>query len=149
LNKIRLAAMHADSIADAANVAKANAAMQAELKATLTMPITFDPQGTAVRFDASAPLDHKVAVLIKNPAVSLRITGHAYELQTAKENTALGMARAESAKHYMVIQGIAPTRIQTAAKVDVKPAGAVDDSLTAQRSDEFEITSAPPMLQNP
>jgi peptidoglycan-associated lipoprotein len=141
--------MRADSIADAAKVAKAAAEAQAAMKTTLLVPITFDSESTAVRFDASAPLDHKVPILLANPTLSLRITGHAYEAASAPANVALGLARAESAKQYMVIQGVAANRIQTAGHADQKPAGAVDDSLAAMRSAEFEITSAPPTLQNP
>ena len=149
LDRVRHAAMHADSIADAARVAKEQAAAQAAMKTTLLEAISFNSDSSSLRIDATAPLDHKVAILVTNPTVSLRITGHAYEGASEKENIALGLARAESAKKYIVVQGIAANRIQTAGAADQKPAGAADESLGALRSDRFEITSAPPVLQNP
>ena len=148
LDRIRFAAIRADSIADAANVAKAAAAAQAAMKEKLLAPVRFAPGSSSVDFDASAPLDHKVPILLTNPTVTLRITGHAYELSSPGANTALGLARADSAKHYIVIQGVAANRIQTAGHADQKPAGASDDSLLALRSDSFEITASPPMLRN-
>ncbi|HEY4218277.1 MAG TPA: OmpA family protein [Gemmatimonadaceae bacterium] len=141
--------MHTDSVADAATAAQVTAAAQAALKATLLTPVRFSAGSSAVAFDASSPLDHKVPILLTNPALTLRITGHAYELPSAKDNTALGLARADSAKAYIVIQGVAANRIQTAGHADQKPAGAIDDSLTALRSANFEIVSSPPMLRNP
>lgn len=140
----------ADSIAAIAAAAQAAAEMQTTMRGQLTAAIPFDPDSARVSLDARTFLDQKVAILVANPTIKLRLTGHAYERGSEKDNVALGLSRAESAKRYMVIQGIDANRIETVGHAEAKPAAGSSDASTAQlRIGSFEITAAPPTLTVP
>lgn len=63
--------------------------------------------------DADSTLGRQAAWLAKYPQVNVLIAGNADPRGTETYNLALGQRRADSARDYLVAQGVAATRIQT------------------------------------
>src|ERR671932_949572 len=137
-----------DSIraARAANASDADA-----LRNTLREVIHFDFDEADLRDDARALLDAKLPILLANPGVTLRISGHADERVSDEYNLALGQRRASAAKRYLTQHGIQDNRIEVISYGEERPAApGHDESAWAQnRRDEFEITSGGEQLTAP
>jgi peptidoglycan-associated lipoprotein len=144
------AAIRADSTAIAAAARTAAAAAQAAMKTKLTVAIDFEPDSSNIYDNGITALDHKTQILLVNPSVTLRITGHAYEAASDKDNVALGLRRATVAKQYLVVQGVAADHIEVVGVADPKPAASDDPNAGApNRRAAFEVTTAPPTLKVP
>lgn len=139
-----------DSI-DRANAAAAAAAEQANMRAALTQVIHFDYDQSNLKDDARAALDAMVPILNANPAVTIRIAGHADERGSDEYNLALGQRRAATAKKYLTDHGVADARITTISYGEERPvAQGHDESAWSQnRRDEFEITAGGETLKKP
>jgi peptidoglycan-associated lipoprotein len=129
-----------DSIA-AANRAAAEAAAKA--RAALETTIYFDLNKSALRDDAKATLDSKLAILQANPNVRIRIEGNADERGSDEYNQALGMRRAEEARRYLVSKGIDASRMDIVSNGEEKPVCTQhDESCWSQnRRDDFVIVA--------
>src|ERR687896_926742 len=112
------------------------------LRNTLREVIHFDFDESDLRDDARARLDAKLPILLANPGVTLRISGHADERGSDEYNLALGQRRAAAAKRYLTERGVADGRIETASFGEEQPvaAGGDEASDAANRRAGFEIT---------
>jgi outer membrane protein OmpA-like peptidoglycan-associated protein len=66
-------------------------------------------------------LDVAAELMQDYPDLMIRITGHTCDKGTHEANMRFGMQRAESAKNYMVIKGINPSRITINSKAELEP----------------------------
>lgn len=144
-----LAKARADSIA-AANAASATAA-SAELRAVLTATVYFDYDAAEIRDDARAVLEAKVPLLVANPSVRLRISGHTDDRGAEEYNLALGQKRAAALQRWLGQRGIAADRLVVVSYGEERPTcGSTDESCWVKnRRAEFEIVSAPASLVVP
>jgi peptidoglycan-associated lipoprotein len=128
----------ADSIA-AAERAVADAA--AALNNQLVMAIHFDFDRAEVLEQDRANLDRKAQILSANPAVRIRIAGHADERGSDEYNMALGQRRAAATKRYLESRGVASNRIEIVSFGEERPVcQSHDEACWAQnRRGEFEI----------
>jgi outer membrane protein OmpA-like peptidoglycan-associated protein len=83
--------------------------------------IRFDYDQTALRPEALAVLQQVVAALRANPAMRLRIEGHASAEGTAEYNLALGERRAVAVRDYISSQGIDAARLATVTYGEERP----------------------------
>ena len=138
-----LAAAQRDSAARAA--AAATAAARAEAERLFANQIHFDYDKFDIRADDQGILDWKARLLQANPAMNIRISGHADERGSDEYNLALGNRRAAAAKRYLVNKGIAESRISTDSYGEERPLdpGSTEEAWARNRRDEFVITAAP------
>jgi peptidoglycan-associated lipoprotein len=113
--------------------------------------INFEFDVSEIRAEDRANLDRKAAILTANPAVSLRISGHADERGSDEYNLALGNRRAGSAKVYLVNKGISPGRIEIISYGEERPLDPAntEDAWARNRRDEFEVTAGGQSLRLP
>ena len=144
-NDAARAQRRADSLAalDAARSADVKRT-QAELSDALAQRIYFDYDKDALRDDAIATLDAKVAILMANPALTVMITGHTDERGTAEYNLALGQRRAAQVKRYLVGKGIGDARLGTQSLGDSQPAATGSDEASYQQNRRAEFESRKP-----
>ncbi|MBW8772110.1 MAG: OmpA family protein [Gemmatimonadetes bacterium] len=142
-----LAAAQRDSIARA-NAAAANsatAAARAEAERMLANQIHFDYDKFDIRPDDQAIIDWKARLLLANPAMTLRISGHADDRGSDEYNLALGNRRAAAAKRYLVNKGIPEARIVTDSYGEERPLdpAETEEAWAKNRRDEFVLTASP------
>jgi peptidoglycan-associated lipoprotein len=118
---------------------------------TLREVVRFDFDESDLRDDARSRLDAKLPILLANPGVTLRISGHADERGSDEYNLALGQRRASAAKRYLTERGVAEGRIETASFGEEQPvaAGSDESAYAANRRAEFEITRGGDRLARP
>jgi peptidoglycan-associated lipoprotein len=105
--------------------------------------IHFDYDRSDIRAEDAPNLDRKAAILEANPAVRVRISGHADERGSDEYNLALGTRRAASAKRYLENKGVDGSRLEVISYGEERPlsAGADETAWANNRRDEFEITT--------
>ena len=81
----------------------------------------FDYDKASIRDDAREALSKTAEFLRSYPQVAIVIEGHADERGTTEYNVALGDRRSDSAKDFLVVQGIAANRIQTVSYGKERP----------------------------
>lgn len=154
-NRRREAAARAQAAQDSINrvrAAEEAARRDSEMmRATLMGVINFDFDKSALRDDAKAALDAKIPILLANPNVTIRVSGHADERGSAEYNLALGQRRAAEAKRYLVERGVAESRIETTSFGEERPlcTDSNESCWSQNRRDEFEMTAGGPMLMKP
>ncbi|HEX5633350.1 MAG TPA: peptidoglycan-associated lipoprotein Pal [Gemmatimonadales bacterium] len=111
--------------------------------ADLGAMIHFDYDRSDVRAEDGPNLDRKAAILEANPAVRVRISGHADERGSDEYNLALGTRRAAAAKRYLENKGVDGSRLEVISYGEERPlSGGADETAYANnRRDEFEITA--------
>lgn len=131
-----------DSAARARAAAEAAERARMALMNDMSAMIHFDFDKSDIKSEDMANLDRKAAILMANPNVALRISGHADERGSDEYNLALGNRRANSAKRYLVNKGVPEGRITTASFGEERPVamGSTEDAWAQNRRDEFEIT---------
>ena len=157
--RARAAAARADSIAraDAARrdgaareeaARRAREAAAASARAALAAAIYFDLDKDALRNDAEATLDAKVAVLKSQPALHIRIDGNADDRGSDEYNLALGQRRSATAKRYLEARGIDASRIEVVSFGKERPLCKEEAETCWQqnRRDGFSITAGPASL---
>ena len=119
--------------------------------ADLAAMINFDYDQAVVRPADQETLNRKAAILVANPGVKLRISGHADERGSDEYNLALGNRRAAAAKRYLEGKGVDGSRIEVISYGEEKPLNpGSDESAYAQnRRDEFEVTAGGDKLSAP
>ena len=140
------------AIEDSIRNARAMSARDADaLRNTIREVIHFDFDESDLRDDARSRLDAKLPILLANPGLSLRVSGHADERGSDEYNLALGQRRAAAAKRYLTERGVSDGRIETVSYGEEQPiAGGSDESaFAANRRAEFEITSGGDRLARP
>jgi peptidoglycan-associated lipoprotein len=137
---------------DSVRNARSLGAREAEaLRNTLREVIHFDFDESDLRDDARSRLDAKLPILLANPGVTLRVSGHADERGSDEYNLALGQRRAAAAKRYLTERGVADGRIEAASFGEEQPvaAGGDESSHAANRRAEFEVTGGGDRLARP
>ena len=111
--------------------------------ADLAAMINFDYDQASVRSADQETLDRKAAILIANPGVKLRISGHADERGSDEYNLALGNRRAAAAKRYLENKGVEGSRIEVVSYGEERPLnpGSDETAYAQNRRDEFEVTA--------
>jgi peptidoglycan-associated lipoprotein len=140
------------AIDDSVRAARAASAREADaLRNTLREVIHFDFDEADLRDDARSRLDAKLPILLANPGLTLRISGHADERGSDEYNLALGQRRAAAAKRYLADRGVADARIETVSFGEEQPvaSGSDESSHAANRRAEFEITAGGDRLARP
>lgn len=138
--------------AEAARAAAAAAEMaRAALVNEIAETIHFEYNMDAISADDQARLDRKAAILRANPALKIRVTGHADERGSDEYNIALGMRRAVAAKAYLTGKGIDAGRVEVASLGREVPVDAASNEAAwaRNRRDEFEITAGGQSLVKP
>lgn len=126
-------------------------AARAQLTADLTAMVHFDFDRADILPGDQAILDRKAAILAANPAVRLRIAGHADERGSDEYNLALGNRRAAAAKRYLAGRGIAEARMDIVSYGEERPVapGSDEASWAQNRRAEFEVTAGGADLRAP
>lgn len=129
----------------------AEAAVTADLTRVMLESIYFDLDQETIRADGQAALDRKAAIMLANPALRIKISGHADERGSDEYNLVLGNKRATSAKRYLEAKGIDGSRIETVSFGEER---AIDTASTEaawakNRRDEFELIAGAARLVKP
>ncbi len=121
------------------------------LTAELGNVIHFDYDQDAIKPEDVPVLDSKAAILKANPAVRIRISGHADDRGSDEYNLVLGNKRALAAKRYLESKGVAGTRIEVTSFGEERPVDpAANESAWAKnRRAEFEILAGGDRLVQP
>jgi peptidoglycan-associated lipoprotein len=121
------------------------------VSADLAAMINFDYDQAVVRPADQGTLDRKAAILVANPNVKIRISGHADERGSDEYNLALGNRRAAAAKRYLEGKGVNAARIEVISYGEERPLNpGTDETAFAQnRRDEFEVTAGGDKLVAP
>ena len=83
--------------------------------------VHFDFDRFNLRPDALKILDDAVAKLQANPSINVTIEGHADSVGTQQYNLALGDRRANAARDYLLMRGIAASRLRTISYGEDRP----------------------------
>lgn len=123
----------------------------AEALATMQEMINFDIDQATLSDTAKAILRDKVTVFRENPAMRIVIVGFTSAPGSADHNMALGLRRAESAKAYLVSQGVDPIRIEIATRGEgqLLVAGPGETANAENRRNQFRLLIADPFLAKP
>jgi len=106
--------------------------------------IFYDYDRSSITADARSVLDGNGSILKNNPNVNVVIEGYCDTRGTDEYNLALGQRRAESAKNYLVRQGISALRIQAVSRGETSQwaEGASEGAYQQNRRAHFIPTSA-------
>ncbi|MEP6572125.1 MAG: peptidoglycan-associated lipoprotein Pal [Gemmatimonadota bacterium] len=107
----------------------------------LATMIHFDYDKADVQEADNQVLDLKAGILSANPAVRLRVSGHADERGSDEYNLAIGNRRAAAAKRYLVNKGVDAARIEVISYGEERPLdpGHDEAAYTKNRRAEFEV----------
>ena len=134
----RRAAEEAERRAEEARMARIE-----EARETLTVPVYFEYDQSAITPQSRRVLQQKAAILRASPQVRLRLEGHADERGSNEYNLALGNRRAESVLNFFTSFGLPGNRFSTVSYGEERPA--VDESneeaWAQNRRVEFVITA--------
>ncbi len=121
------------------------------MMAELGNVIHFEYDKADIRSEDQAILDRKAAVLRANPAVRVRISGHADERGSDEYNQVLGQRRANAAKTYLTGRGIDASRIDVVSYGEERPIdrASTEAAWALNRRDEFEVTAGGNALVRP
>jgi peptidoglycan-associated lipoprotein len=113
------------------------------LAAELGTMINFEFDRADIRPADQGTLDRKAAILAANPAVRVRIAGHADDRGSDEYNLALGNRRAAAAKRYLENKGIDGSRMEVVSYGEERPLnpGSDEAAYAQNRRDEFELTA--------
>jgi peptidoglycan-associated lipoprotein len=138
----------ADSIA-AAELARQQAeererrAQLARAQEILSNVVYFEYDSFNLNSEAEERLRTKSAILRANPALELRVEGHADERGSTEYNIALGQRRAEAVRTFLSGYGVPGTRLSTISYGKERPAveGSNETAWARNRRAEFAITA--------
>jgi peptidoglycan-associated lipoprotein len=124
----------ADGADDARRRAEAD-----RIRRVLEEMVFFDYDRADLRDDAQRTLNAKVAILKGQPALRLRIEGHADERGSVEYNLALSLRRANRVRDYLVDVGIVASRLDVAAFGEERPLVASGDESAWARNRRAEF----------
>jgi peptidoglycan-associated lipoprotein len=138
----------ADSIA-AAELARRQAEERgqreqvARAREVLTTVVYFEYDSDQLSSEAQDRLRTKASILRANPALELRVEGHADERGSTEYNLALGQRRAEAVRTFLTGYGIPSTRLSTISYGKERPAaqGSNEAAYARNRRAEFAVTA--------
>jgi peptidoglycan-associated lipoprotein len=112
------------------------------MTAMLEQMVYFDYDDSTIRTDAQEALAAKVPHLRANPAIRMRIDGHADERGSVEYNLALGMRRANAVRDYLSGFGIDASRFETYSFGEDRPLvqGSGESAWSQNRRAEFRVT---------
>jgi peptidoglycan-associated lipoprotein len=84
--------------------------------------IYFDFDSDQIKEEFKQVIQAHAKFMQENPALRLKLEGHADERGSREYNLALGQRRADSVKRALAVSGVAETRIETASFGEEKPA---------------------------
>lgn len=118
-------------------------AMKVKALGILAEKIHFDFDAAVISSADMALLDQKAAIMRKNPALKIRISGHCDERGSDSYNLSLGFRRAEAARDYLVKAGVNANNIETTSLGREAPIdrGGTEAAWAQNRRDEFEATA--------
>ena len=90
--------------------------------------VFFDTDSAAIDAVAHDTLTRQAAWLAANPAVTVTIEGHADERGTRDYNLALGARRAQSARDFLLTQGVPASRLRTVSYGKERPVALGSDA---------------------
>jgi peptidoglycan-associated lipoprotein len=127
------------------------AAVRAALLADLGNVIHFDYDQDVIKPEDRPILDRKAAILLANPALRIRISGHADSRGSDEYNLVLGNKRAVSAKQYLEAKGVDASRIDVTSFGEERPVDPAEneEAWAKNRRDEFEIIAGGDRLVAP
>jgi peptidoglycan-associated lipoprotein len=105
-----------------------------DLVANVGDRVFYDFNKSTLSSDADSTLGRQAAWLAKYPNVNVLVAGNADERGTETYNLALGQHRANTARDYLVAQGVAATRIQTTSYGKDCPVAAGNDDASYQQN---------------
>jgi len=105
-----------------------------DLVANVGDRVFYDFNKSTLSSDADSTLGRQAAWLAKYPSVNVLVAGNADERGTETYNLALGNRRADTARDYLVAQGVAATRIQTISYGKDCPVAAGNDDASYQQN---------------
>ena len=113
--------------------------------------IHFDFDQDLIKPEDRPVLDRKADILRANPALRIRISGHADERGSDEYNLVLGNKRALAAKQYLEGKGVDASRIDVTSFGEERPIdpGHTEEAWAKNRRDEFEITAGGQRLVRP
>jgi peptidoglycan-associated lipoprotein len=125
--------------------------IRAAVAAELGNMIHFDYDQDAIKPEDRPILDHKADILRANPALRIRISGHADERGSDEYNLVLGNKRALAAKRYLEGKGIESSRIEITSYGEERPIDPASNEAAwaKNRRDEFEILAGGDKLVAP
>jgi len=128
----------------------ANATTMA-VAAELGNVIHFDLDKDLIKDEDKPILDAKAAIMKANPAVRIRISGHADDRGSDEYNLVLGNKRSLAAKRYLEGKGIDGSRIDVTSFGEERPVDPADNEAAwaKNRRDEFEIIAGGDRLVRP
>ncbi len=105
--------------------------------------IYFDYNSFELTSDGKSLLQHNADYMKQNPNLRALIEGHCDERGTEEYNQALGERRAQSAREYLINQGISSARIDIISYGELRPAveGSGEAAWSRNRRAEFKIAS--------
>ena len=126
-------------------------AVTAALVADLGNVIHFDYDQDLIKPEDRPILDRKAEIMKANPAVRVRISGHADSRGSDEYNLVLGNKRALAARQYLIGRGVDGGRIDVTSFGEERPADpAENEAAWAQnRRAEFEIIAGGDRLVAP
>jgi len=115
------------------------ARLLAALRDTLTAPVHFDFDQAALRSDDQASMDRKLAILVANPELTVRIAGHADERGSDEYNLALGARRAATVSAWLRSHGVPAARLEVVSYGEERPAATGQDEWSWARNRRAEL----------
>lgn len=107
---------------NAKNPATASASLLVQRRTVIEFEdVHFDFDRFNLRPDALKILDAAVASLQANPNIQVTIEGHCDSIGTQQYNLALGDRRANAARDYLIMRGIAASRLRTVSYGEDRP----------------------------
>ena len=109
----------------------------------LTNVIYFDFDSSEVRADFTDVVARHALILANDPAVRVRLEGHADERGSREYNIGLGERRAQSVRRMLMIQGASASQIATVSFGEERPVelGSDEDSWAQNRRVEIKYTN--------
>lgn len=134
-----------------ANTGGNEATVRAALLTDLANVIHFDYDQDLIKPEDRPVLDRKAEIMRANPALRIRISGHADERGSDEYNLVLGNKRALAARQYLVGKGIDAGRIEVTSFGEERPVdtSGSEAAFAANRRAEFEITAGGDRLVAP
>ena len=126
-------------------------AERARLLADVANVIHFDYDQDAIKDEDRPILDRKAEIMRANPALRVRISGHADDRGSDEYNLVLGNKRAVSARQYLVGKGIDAGRIEVTSFGEERPVDPAENegAWARNRRAEFEIIAGGDRLVAP
>lgn len=117
------------------------------LKLEIPASISFDSNRSDIKSNFRPVLDLFASTLKKNPASIVTIIGYTDETGSDAINFPLSLERATHTRDYLVLQGVAVSRLMAEGRGSTEPLAQNDDNGARARNRRVEIYVAEPIAQ--